>query len=252
MNSASDILSSFRQPSFANEQIEHEEPEPEEAAASVGPTAKPNAPTKTVRFHEKTAGTRATRSQNATVVRGMNTSSGYAMLCLGLCTLSTAIYAMGTTNVMKELSKPDGSLSAALAKPSSVDPKNQEEAYAQDKPGWQKSEDKELKNHAANGSWEYITATATWSPPRQTRLGLQGEAQWVPQVVPVCPRLQASCWSRLRPNLMRRHAWDVAACPRQPRRKLRHVHAPVRFRRRLPPGQAARRRDGILLSTQRL
>ena len=110
-----------------------------------------------VRF-EKTAGARATRSNNPTVLRGLSTSTGFAMMGLGL-TLSAAVFAMGTIDLADELSKPDGSLSAALAKPSTVDPKSQAEAYNLDKPGWMASEDKELKNHADNGSWEYIDAS---------------------------------------------------------------------------------------------
>ena len=45
---------------------------------------------------------------------------------------------------------------AALAKPSSVDPRSQREAYARDEAGWRSSELKELQNHATNGSWEVI------------------------------------------------------------------------------------------------
>ena len=52
-------------------------------------------------------------------------------------------------------------------KPSTVDPKSQMEAYNLDKPGWMASEDKELKNHADNGSWEYIDASEL---PRGRRL----------------------------------------------------------------------------------
>ena len=63
-------------------------------------------------------------------------------LALGAA-LSSAVFAMGTVNLFDELSKPSGSLSAALVKPSTADPKNQSEAYARDKPGWQASEAKE-------------------------------------------------------------------------------------------------------------
>ena len=87
----------------------------------------------------------------------MATTSGFGALALGAA-LSSAVFAMGTVNLFDELSKPSGSLSAALAKPSTADPKNQSEAYARDKPGWQASEAKELKNHKDNGSWEYIDA----------------------------------------------------------------------------------------------
>ena len=46
---------------------------------------------------------------------------------------------MGTVNLFDELAKPGSNLSAALAKPSSVDPKGQEDAYSRNKLGWQKS-----------------------------------------------------------------------------------------------------------------
>ena len=122
------------------------------------PLPAPAAPkSKKVKFFEKTAGARATRSNNPTILRGMATSTGFGMLALGAA-LSSAVFAMGTVNLFDELSKPSGSLSAALAKPSTADPKNQSEAYARDKSGWQTSEAKELKNHKDNGSWEYIDA----------------------------------------------------------------------------------------------
>ena len=50
------------------------------------------------------------------------------------------------------------SFTVALAKPSSVDPKSQAEAYSRDRAGWKESEAKELQNHHDNGSWEYIDA----------------------------------------------------------------------------------------------
>ena len=134
----------------------HEEPEPEELPDALDqpadfiPAKKPSKPKVTF---EKTAGARATRSNNPTVIRGLSTSTGFAMLSLGM-TLSAAVYAMGTVDMLDELTKPDGSLSAALAKPSTIDPKSQADAYNQDKPGWTTSEAKELKNHADNGSWE--------------------------------------------------------------------------------------------------
>ena len=113
----------------------HEEPGPEELADALdrppSPTKMPSKPK--VRF-EKTAGARATRSNNPTVLRGLSTSTGFAMMGLGL-TLSAAVFAMGTIDLADELSKPDGSLSAALAKPSTVDPKSQVEAYNLDKLG---------------------------------------------------------------------------------------------------------------------
>ena len=101
---------------------------------------------------------RGSQSDNPTVTRGLSTSTGFAMLSLGM-TLSAAVFAMGTVDMLDELSKLDGSLSAALAKLSTVDPKSQAEAYNLDKSGWMASEDKELKNHAENGSWEYIDAS---------------------------------------------------------------------------------------------
>lgn len=161
----------------------HEEPEPEELPDALDqpadfiPAKKPSKPKVTF---EKTAGARATRSNNPTVIRGLSTSTGFAptvirgsstgtgfaMLSLGM-TLSAAVYAMGTVDMLDELTKPDGSLSAALAKPSTIDPKSQADAYNQDKPGWTTSEAKELKNHADNGSWEYIDASEL---PRGRRL----------------------------------------------------------------------------------
>ena len=57
---------------------------------------------------------------------------------------------MGTVNRFDELAKPGSNLSAALAKPSSVDPKGQADAYSRDKLGWQKSEAKELMPTADN------------------------------------------------------------------------------------------------------
>ena len=152
----------------------HEEPAAEQLSTSPAPPAAQKPPRRKVVF-EKTAGARATRSQNVqmadkTSLRGLGTSAGFAMLALG-SSLSTAVYAMGTTDLFGEPCKPDGtlksSLSAALAKPSTVDPKNQAEAYRRDKDGWQKSEAKELTNHKANGSWEYIDRSAL---PRGRRL----------------------------------------------------------------------------------
>ena len=161
----------------------HEEPEPEELPDALDqpadfiPAKKPSKPKVTF---ERGAGPQATRSNNPTVIgglstsagfaptviRGSSTSTGFAMLSLGM-TLSAAVYAMGTVDMLDELTKPDGSLSAALAKPSAIDPKSQADAYNQDKPGWTTSEAKELKNHADNGSWEYIDASEL---PRGRRL----------------------------------------------------------------------------------
>ena len=125
-------------------------------------------PTKKVQF-QKTAGARATRSQAPVLAKGTGTSKGYVNLVRGNASLvglalvasclsiSDTVFALGTTNLLDELSRPDGSLHhALLAKPSAIDPKNQSEAYARDKPGWFAAEVKEVKNHHDNGSWEYV------------------------------------------------------------------------------------------------
>merc|ERR1712086_532188 len=79
---------------------------------------------------------------------------------------ASSAFALGTTDFFDEFAQ--GTLGAALlAKPSTVDPKSQADAYSRDKPGWQKSEAKELKNHEDNGSWEYIDASQL---PRGRRL----------------------------------------------------------------------------------
>ena len=137
----------------------------DDSEAAVPDEVPPPRPKRKVTF-EKTAGARGTRSQNIPLVRGMGTSAGFAMLALG-SSLPAAIYAMGTTHVFDELNRPGGTLRAALAKPSTTDPKTQADAYRADKPNWMKSELKELKNHEDNGSWEYIPASAL---PRGRRL----------------------------------------------------------------------------------
>ena len=109
---------------------------------------------------DKTAGARATRSQRPTVIRGLGTSAGYALLVLG-ATVGQAVYGMGTIDLAAELARPDSTLgSALLAKPNANDPKSQAEAYSRDKPGWSKSELKEMHNHTSNGTWEYIDRNA--------------------------------------------------------------------------------------------
>ena len=55
----------------------------------------------------------------------------------------------------------------ALAMPSATDPKMQSEAYAIDREGWRASEQKEIDNHHANGSWELIERS---SVPRDRQL----------------------------------------------------------------------------------
>ena len=123
-------------------------------------------PTRKRVTYEKTAGARATRSQNAVTMRGLGTSAGFAMLALG-SSISDAVHAMGTIDLTDELSNPLSSLSAALAKPSSADPKSQSEAYSSDRAGWRASEQKELTNHESNGSWEWVDAKQL---PRGRRL----------------------------------------------------------------------------------
>ena len=174
---AADRATSIRQLSFADENISHEEPEVEELPDGV--TAPP-ARTRVV--YEKTAGARATRSQKPALARAMDTSAnfrapgralvglgvsaGFAMAALGMSAASSA-FALGTIDFFDEVALKKSTLRAALAKPSTIDPKNQSDAYARDKPGWQKSEAKEMKNHADNGSWEYIDASEL---PRGRRL----------------------------------------------------------------------------------
>ena len=82
--------------------------------------------------------------------------------------VAASAYALGTVNLFDELAQQESStLSAALAKPSSADPKSQAEAYSRDAAGWKASKAKELKNHESNGSWEYIDASQL---PRGRRL----------------------------------------------------------------------------------
>ena len=60
------------------------------------------------------------------MLRGITTSTGFAAFALG-ATLSAAVYAMGTVNLLEEIASDRGF--SCLAKPSSIDPKNQSEAY---------------------------------------------------------------------------------------------------------------------------
>ena len=147
----------------------HEEPDPEELPdLHHGPTPAKKVSKPKVTF-EKTAGARGTRSNQPTLLPGLSNSAGFAgmaLLALG-ASLSNAMSAMCSTNLLEELSRPDSSLSVALAKPSSVDPKSQADAYARDRSGWRESEAKELQNHHDNGSWEYIDASQL---PRGRRL----------------------------------------------------------------------------------
>lgn len=157
--------SSIRRLSFAEEEIAHEEPSAE-PSVTAGTDQQKQPGRRRVHF-EKTAGARATRSQNPTLLRGMGTSVGYVMNAIGMSVAASA-YALGTTDLFNEFSQ-DGSftLRAALAKPSCADPKTQTEAYAHDETGWKASEAKELQNHESNGSWEYIDASQL---PRGRRL----------------------------------------------------------------------------------
>ena len=156
---------SVRRLSFAEEEITHEEPDAE-LDLPAKPVAQVDKPKRRVQF-EKTAGARATRSQNPTVVRGLGTSVGYVMNAIGMSVAASA-FAFGTTNLFDEFARGKAStLRAALAKPSLADPKSQAEAYSRDETGWKASEAKELKNHETNGSWEYIDASQL---PRGRRL----------------------------------------------------------------------------------
>ena len=162
-SAAATEATSIRKLSFEDGCAEDDDVVEGSAAPPEAPAAR--APRKKVTF-EKTAGARATRSQKPTLLRGMGTSAGFALLALG-CTISAAVHAMGTIDLAEELSNPRSSLSAALAKPSSADPKSQAEAYAADRDGWRASEQKELDNHEGNGSWEWIDAKQL---PRGRRL----------------------------------------------------------------------------------
>ena len=237
---AANDSSPSRRLSFADEYIAHEEPDEEELTNDVEPPAiKPAR--KRVTF-EKTAGARATRSQKPTLSRalfGLGVSAGYMMVDLGMSVASSA-YALGTTDFFDEITSKQNTLGAAmLAKPSATDPKSQSEAYSHDKAGWQKSEAKELKNHADNGSWEYIDASQLPRGRRlvmQARMGLQSEPRRIAQVAPLFPRLSPSPRCRLRPDVVRRHAGDFASRALQPSRQLRHAHEAVRLRRRVLTG----------------
>ena len=96
---------------FTDEDIVHEEPDAEELPGDAGPPAA-RKPRRKVTF-EKTAGARATRANAPEVMRGLATSTGFAMIALG-ASPSTAVYAMGTVNLFDELSKPGNSLSRRL------------------------------------------------------------------------------------------------------------------------------------------
>ena len=173
-STAATTASSFRQPRFGNDDHQdldniHEEPEPEQLP-DLGdrPPSAEKAPRRKVTF-EKTAGARGTRSNKPSLLPGIGNSAGFAgmaLLSLG-STLTNALNAMCSKNLLEELSQPDSTLSVALAKPSTVDPKTQAEAYARDRAGWRESEAKELQNHHDNGSWEYIDADQL---PRGRRL----------------------------------------------------------------------------------
>lgn len=148
---------SIRRLSFAGEEISHKEPDAEpDTTAQAAP---PNQPRRRRVQFKKTAGARSTRSQNPTLVRGMGTSIGYVMNAIKMSVASSA-YALGTVDLFDEFARDDSfTLRAALAKPSSTDPKTQAEAYAHKETGWKASDAKELQNHESNGSWEYIDAS---------------------------------------------------------------------------------------------
>jgi len=155
-------VTSIRRLSFAEEDIAHEEPD-----VKVEPTvAQADKPRRRRVHFEKTAGARATRSQKPTLLRGVGDSAGYVMAAIGMNVAASA-YALGTVNLFEELSRQKSPLRAALAQPSSLDPKTQSEAYSRDEKGWKASEAKELQNHESNGSWEYIDASQL---PRGRRL----------------------------------------------------------------------------------
>ena len=65
-----------RQLDFTDDNIIHEEPDAEELPGDAGPPAA-RKPRRKVTF-EKTAGARATRSNNSETMRGLATSTGFA------------------------------------------------------------------------------------------------------------------------------------------------------------------------------
>ena len=71
-------------------------------------------PRRRVQF-ERTAGARATRSQNPTVVRGLGTSVGYVMNDIGMSVAASA-FALSTTNLFDGFARGNAStLRTALA-----------------------------------------------------------------------------------------------------------------------------------------
>ena len=95
-------------------------------------------------------GQQATRSTRPTLAAGLGKIglNGRAWASLARAALVTVAVSGGAHGF------------AALAKPSAADPLSQAEAYRADKPGWQKSELKEIANHESNGSWEWVKRSA--------------------------------------------------------------------------------------------
>ena len=94
--------------------ILHEEPDVGEPPNTISPPSGyiPFVPKKNVKFVDKTAGARTTRSQkpeleSKSMLRGIATSTGFAAFALG-ATLSAAVYAMGTVNLLEEITSDRG------------------------------------------------------------------------------------------------------------------------------------------------
>ena len=89
------------------------------------------------------------RDANPTLTRSRS-RAGALLCCAGLLSFGAP---SPWTPIERRV--PIAAAAACLAKPSAADPKNQQEAYAQDRPGWVAAEVSELDNHADNGSFEW-------------------------------------------------------------------------------------------------
>ena len=117
------------------EAVEHEKvatpAEPPIVTAPMG--AKGGKPPRQPKVYARGAGRQATRSTAPTLAPGL------ALLCL--------------SGPWREVTP------ALLAAPGADDPRSRKEAMARDQAGWTASEDAELENHRANGSWEWMDRT---------------------------------------------------------------------------------------------
>ena len=99
--------------SFAEEEIAHEETDVQ-LDLTIKTAAQIDKPRRRRVQFEKSAGARATRSQNPTVVRGLGTSIGYMTSAIGMSVAASA-FALGTTNLFDEFAQGKSStLRAAL------------------------------------------------------------------------------------------------------------------------------------------